>query len=150
MPLFPLPTTDYPQHLTSHPELGALEALWVEVCGRRALSSRGDIDLSVMKRWAFHLSIAVVTHKGRFQFRLFGTELINVYGRDLTGRFLDELTPHDLRSVVILHSREVVKTRKPLFARGWAICFKAILSGGRQSCQGAELISLSKPNQRPV
>lgn len=116
MPLFPLATTDYPQHLASHPELDALQALWLEVCGQRALPSRKDFDLDIMKRWASHLSIAVVTPKGRFQFRLFGTELANVYGHDLTGRFLDELTPHDLWSVVLLHYREVVKTRKPLFA----------------------------------
>lgn len=115
MPLFPLATTDYPQHLTSHPELDALEALWVQLRGQRALPSRRDFDLGIMKRWAPHLSVAVVTSSARFQFRLFGTELVNVYGRDLTGRFLDELTPHDLWSVVILHYREVVKTRKPLF-----------------------------------
>jgi hypothetical protein len=53
---------------------------------------------------------------GRFQFRLFGTRLTDVYGRDLTGSFLDELTPHDLWSVVIQHYREVVKTRQPIFA----------------------------------
>jgi hypothetical protein len=58
----------------------------------------------------------VVTPEGRFQFRLFGTELANVYGRDLTGCFLDELTPNDLWLVVILHYQEVVRTRQPLFA----------------------------------
>jgi len=116
MPLYPLAITDYPQHLTSHPELDALKSLWLEVCGSRALPSRKEFDLHIMKRWASHLSIAVVTPKGRFQFRLFGTELANVYGRDLTGRFLDELTPHDLWSVVLQHYREVVKTKKPLFA----------------------------------
>lgn len=116
MPLRPLSTTVYPQHLTSHPELEALKALWFEVCGKRAFPSRKDFDLDVMKRWAPHLSIALVTSGPRFQFRLFGTELTEVYGRDLTGRFLDELTPRDLWSVVIQHYREVMRTRQPLYA----------------------------------
>jgi hypothetical protein len=34
-----------------------------------------------------------VTPNGRFQFRLFGTELARVFGRDLIGRFLDGLAP---------------------------------------------------------
>jgi len=110
MPQFPL------WGLSSHSELDALKALWVEVCGERALPNRRDFDLDVMKRWAPHVSVAVVTPDGRFQFRLFGTELANVYGRDLTGCFLDELTPDDLWLVVILHYQEVVRTRQPLFA----------------------------------
>ncbi len=116
LPSHLLPPTGAPPHLASHPELDALKALWVEVSGRRTLPGRRDFDLDVMKRWAPHLSIAVVTPDGRFQFRLFGTRLADVYGRDLTGCFLDELTPKDLWSVVILHYREVVRTRQPLYA----------------------------------
>jgi hypothetical protein len=58
----------------------------------------------------------LVLPDGRFQFRLFGTDLSNVYGRDLTGCFLDELTPHDLWTVVTEHYRKVVATGEPLFA----------------------------------
>ncbi len=116
MPLHELPLAHHPRHLSSHPELDALQALWVEVCGERALPSRQEFDLDVMKRWAPHLSVAVVTPDGRFQFRLFGTELAHVYGRDLTGCFLDELTPNDLWLVVILHYQDVVRTQRPLFA----------------------------------
>ena len=48
--------------------------------------------------------------------RLFGSDLSNVYGRDLTGCFLNELTPHDLWTVVTEHYRAVVRTGEPLFA----------------------------------
>jgi hypothetical protein len=47
---------------------------------------------------------------------LFGTELTRVYGRDLTEFCLDQLSPGDLWSVVIMHYQAVVKTRRPLFA----------------------------------
>lgn len=116
MPLDEIRFAENPQHLASHPELDALKALWLEVCGTRALPSRQDFSLNIMARWARQMSIAVVMPKGRFQFRLFGTGLTEVYGRDLTGSFLDELTPRDLWSVVNQHYHEVVETRQPLFA----------------------------------
>ena len=116
MPLREFPGGQLPKHLPSHPELDALQALWTSLRGKRSLPERADFDLRTVRRWATHLSVATVTPEGRFQFRLFGTELARVYGRDLTGRFLDELVPRDLWSVITLHYREAVKTRLPLFA----------------------------------
>jgi PAS domain S-box-containing protein len=116
MPLREYPFARMPEHLPPHPELDALRELWTTICGSRALPRRSDFDLHTMKRWASHLSIATVTPDDRFQFRLFGTELTRLYGRDLSGATLDELTPKDLWSVVIMHYREVVRTQQPLFA----------------------------------
>lgn len=116
MPLSEFPNGELPQHLESHPELDALMSLWREVRQKRTLPLRGDFTLDIMMRWASHLSIAIVTPDNRFQFLLFGTKLSEVYGTDLTGCFLDELTPHDLWSVVIQHYQEVVSTGEPLFA----------------------------------
>ena len=117
----PMPLHEYRdgkllKHLTSHPELDALKALWDRVRERGAFPSREDFSFDVLARWVAHISIAVVLPDGRFQFRLFGSELSNVYGRDLTGCYLDELTPRDLWTVVIEHYREVVSTGAPLFA----------------------------------
>jgi PAS domain S-box-containing protein len=116
MPLKEYPDGKLPAHLRSHPELDALLAVWTEIRGSRPLPLRADFDLETVKRWASHLSIATVAPNGRFQFRLFGTELARVYGRDLTGSFLDDLTPRDLWSVISLHYHEVVGSREPLFA----------------------------------
>jgi PAS domain S-box-containing protein len=116
MPLREYPSGQSPPHLSSQPDLDDLKALWTTIRGDRALPERRDFDLGTVKRWASHLSIATVTADGSFQFRLFGTELSRLYGRDLTGCILDDLTPKDLWSVVIMHYREVVRTRVPLFA----------------------------------
>jgi PAS domain S-box-containing protein len=116
MPLREYPSTTMSTHLPSHPELDALKDLWRTIRGTRALPQRNDFDLGTVKRWATQLSVATVTPDGRFQFRLFGTELTRIYGRDLSGCILDDLTPKDLWSVVIMHYREVVRTRQPLFA----------------------------------
>jgi len=117
----PMPLQEYlsaptPQHLTSHPELDALRELWTMIRGDRVLPRRGEFDLGLVKRWASHLSIATVTFDGRFQFRLFGTELTRLYGRDLTGSNLDDLTPKDLWLGVKQHYKEVVRTHQPVFA----------------------------------
>lgn len=116
MPLEEFPPGHLPQHLDSHPELDAVQAIWTEKRGDRPLPLRAEFSLALMSHWATHLSVATVMPKGRFQFRLFGSELAKVYGQGLTGRFLDELTPRDLWSVTVRHYQEVVKTQQPLFA----------------------------------
>ncbi|MFT7573361.1 MAG: PAS domain S-box-containing protein [Paracoccaceae bacterium] len=78
MPLLEFPYGDLPEHLPSHPELDALLALWNEIRDLREVPDRADFTLDIMTRWASHLSIALVLPDGRFQFRLFGTELANV------------------------------------------------------------------------
>jgi PAS domain S-box-containing protein len=115
-PLKEFPAGELPQHLASHPELEALQALWTNLRGNRRLPRRSDFDLETVCRWAPHLSVATVSPAGRFRFRLFGTELATLYGEDLTGRFLDEMAPRDLWSVIILHYQNVVRTARPLFA----------------------------------
>jgi len=116
MPLKERSSGQLPVHLSSHPELTALRDLWIGLAADGELPRRSMLDLKAMKRWASHLSIAAVLPDGRFQFTLFGTELARVYGRDLTNSCLDELSPANLWSVVILHYESVVRTRQPLFA----------------------------------
>jgi len=116
MALREYPSATMPKHLASHPELDALRDLWTTTCKDRALPQRLDFALAMMQRWASHLSVATVTPVGHFQFRQFGADLTALYGRDLSGCILDDLTPKDLWSVVILHYHEVVGTREPVFA----------------------------------
>lgn len=116
MPLKEYPPGQLPTHLSSHPELMALRNLWTSMSVNDEPPRRTRFDLETTKRWASHLSIAVVLPGGRFHFRLYGTDLERVYGRDLTDAYLDELSPADLWSVVILHYQMVVRTRQPLFA----------------------------------
>jgi PAS domain S-box-containing protein len=133
VPLRELPAGVIPTHLSSHPDLDAVRALWMETRGNRALPRRAEFDLITMLRWAPHLSVVTVMPRGRLQYRLFGTDLARVYGQDLTGHFLDELTPKDLWSVVTAHYQEVVRTRQPLFAP-ISIC------NGRWYCEVSRLL----------
>lgn len=115
-PLSEPPSGDLLRHLAALPELDDLQALWTKLRGDRKLPLRADFELPLVCRWAPHLSVTSVLPGGRFQFRLFGTGLARVYGRDLTGQFLDQLAPRDLWSVINLHYLQAVRTAQPLFA----------------------------------
>jgi hypothetical protein len=101
--------------LTSHPETDALRAAWEETRGNKTLPTRAAFNLAQLKRWMPHISIADVLSDSQFQFSLFGEDLADVYGQDLTGSLLSDLTPSDIWSVVLQHYAEVVKTKRPLF-----------------------------------
>jgi PAS domain S-box-containing protein len=115
MPLMEFRDGKLPKHLTSHPETDALQALWQQKRKGDRLPARADFTLGSVRRWASHLFIAAVLPDGRFQFTMFGSDLTDVYGCDLSGALLDELTPADVWKVVIQHYREVVQTKQPLF-----------------------------------
>jgi hypothetical protein len=54
----------------------------------------------------------------RFRFRLVGTSVVEKWGYDMTGRFVDEL-PDPVRLALVLEKyREVVETGQPLCIRG--------------------------------
>jgi hypothetical protein len=116
MPLMHFGDGKLPPHLTSHPETDALRALWEAKKRGRALPLRSDFKPADMKRWMPHISIADLLPDEQFQFSTFGSDLTEVYGQDLTGSLLKELTPSDIWKVVLEHYREVAHTKQPLFA----------------------------------
>ena len=116
MPLLHFNDGKLPEHLASHPETDALRDLWEEKRAGRALPLRSDFNDAALRRWVAHLSIADVLPDDQFQFTAFGADLAQVYGQDLTGAMLTELTPSDIWKVVIQHYREVLKSKQPLFA----------------------------------
>jgi len=116
MPLMHFGDGKLPAHLMSHPETDALRALWEEKRGSRTLPLRADFNGAGIGRWVTHLSIADVLPDEQFQFSAFGKGLAEVYGQDLTGSLLADLTPSDIWKVVLQHYREVVRSKQPLFA----------------------------------
>ena len=69
---------------------------WHALRGRRAMPAREDIDPLAMKELlGWLLLIDVERAPLRFRFRLVGTEIVAVRGRDLTGRYLDEAVGAD-------------------------------------------------------
>jgi hypothetical protein len=82
-------TDGSPTFDVSHPELRALFTLWNDLRADRALPDRKDFDPFVLKRWLGHVMLVEVTDGGAdFRYRLYGSELVEIFGFDLTGRLV--------------------------------------------------------------
>ena len=66
---------------------------WDEKCGRRTAPSRGDIDPAQMVEFLSNVFLIDVEEEPRrYRVRLMGTVLVQWYGQDVTGRYVDEIT----------------------------------------------------------
>lgn len=71
--------------------LRALRDYWLELRGDRQMPSRQDIDPIDIPHLLAHLVLVdVFSDPLRFRYRLIGTEITRLVGRDATGRWLDE------------------------------------------------------------
>ena len=75
-----------------HEPLKKLLAYWLEKKGDRRAPGRVDIDpLEIVRLLPHVIMIDVERSPPRFRYRLVGTEIVKQLGRDLTGRYLDQL-----------------------------------------------------------
>jgi hypothetical protein len=82
---------------------------WDEKRGDRRAPSRDDIDpAGMIEALPNVFLIDVVAEPRRYRVRLMGTELVECYGQDITGRYVDEITDQVLGA---LH--ELVTTWRP-------------------------------------
>jgi hypothetical protein len=103
------------------PVLSGLLDYWQQKRGARAMPSRAEVDPTdaALRR---HLGFIVLTdvfgEPPRFRFRLIGSRVTELVGRDMTGRILDELYRADDYENAIAAYRWVVKHRAPLRIKG--------------------------------
>ncbi len=82
---------------------------WDEKRGDRRAPSRDDIDPAEMLKVLPNVClIDIEADPRRYRVRLMGTELVKWYGRDITGRYVDEITDQVLRAL-----DELVTTWRP-------------------------------------
>lgn len=96
------------------PLLKELLSFWLARRDNRgALPARADIRPAAIKNLLPCIAIADVIDAGRdFQFRLFGTRIVDDAGIDLTGKSWDDAPEAE---DVIARSRHLVKTGEPYF-----------------------------------
>jgi len=101
---------------------------WRSKCVAGRLPSRRDIDpvaLAYILPNLFILDVhADEEPQRRFRFRLFGTELARVHGRDLTGRTLHESLESSAAEGAVRHAIGVVEGRAPRFVAGKMVYLK--------------------------
>jgi hypothetical protein len=98
------------------PVLGAALAYWRGKRSGRSMPARRDLDPTEMPRLLPHLQL-IEPVAGRFRFRLIGTALAEAFGRDYTGRFVDELFDAARAEPICDVYRAVLDRRHPMFLR---------------------------------
>lgn len=73
------------------PEQRELYDYWISKCEGEGLPTRGDIKPSDFPRLLPSISLLDVEDGDRYKVRLAGTRLRDVYSREITGNYLDEL-----------------------------------------------------------
>jgi len=91
-------------------------AYWRRKAGQRAMPSRADLDPVIdLPKLTMHLFLVDVERGAmRFRFRLVGTGVVDHVGRDMTGKYLDELFDHEKHYIEVKEDYlEVVRSRMP-------------------------------------
>ena len=89
-------------------ELRPLYLYWVAARGEKLMPSRADIDpVMIPPQLLPHIVLLdVLRSPGRFRYRVMGTAITAMLGKDWTGRFVDEL-PKSSRSVNEQYSKTI-------------------------------------------
>ena len=107
------------------PVLGGALAYWRRKRDGRAMPSRRDIDPGEIPRLLPHLQLIDVAG-GRFRYRLVGTALVDAYGRDYTGQFVDELFDKSRSQFITNAYNSITETRRPGFLRNRCVTTKGV------------------------
>jgi len=96
---------------------GAL-AYWRRLAAGGRLPRRRDIDPSQIPRLLPHLQLIDVVDAGaRFRYRLVGTALVAAFGKEYTGKYLDELFAGDRLANASRVYSIVCSRQRPVFLR---------------------------------
>lgn len=107
-----------PAPLTA-PVIVALLSYWQEKAAGREMPSRRDIDPAEMRRLLPHIyMVDVAPAAPHFRFRLIGTEIVQLLGRDFTGRAIDEASYGSAAAPLARIMRTVVERRRPVGFQG--------------------------------
>lgn len=102
----------------SGPYLRDLFDYWVHLRGERQMPLRSDVDpVDVPRPILPYLYILVRDDDGGFRFRLVGTRLASVFGRDVTGKRLEEELRGDVLRTALESYDRVIKLGKPSYSR---------------------------------
>lgn len=109
------------------PVLSEALAYWEAVRGTRLMPQRRDIDPSALRRILPHIQITEVIDGGsRFRYRLVGTAIVEAFGAEFTGKYVDELVTGERDAFVHACYRAVREARRPAVVRSKYVTTKDI------------------------
>ncbi len=81
------------------------------------MASRADFDPLEMPRLLSSIILVDVENDGaKFRIRLVGTKIVDMFGSDYTGKYLDDIDFGDVRSKVLNEYRLPVSEKRPVFS----------------------------------
>ena len=109
---------DVPELLSADPILGALYRYWNRRRGHRRMPDRRDIDpLELGPKLLPHVGLMDIVDGGaRVRYRLLGTAIVERWGSDPTGKFMDEVMSGSYSDYIHGLYRELVRARAPVFS----------------------------------
>lgn len=84
---------DTPMLELKHPKLRSLLSYWHAKRGDRDVPTRTAIDPLEMSEWLGNVLLIDVTPDGEFRYRLYGTGFVVEFGKEMTGRSIEDLPP---------------------------------------------------------
>lgn len=113
-----MPQTSALTVLASDPILGALYRYWNLRRGTRRMPDRRDIDpIDLGPSLLPHLGLMDIVDGGaRVRYRLLGTNIVERWGRDPTGRFMDEVMSGTYGAYIHSLYRTLVQACAPVFS----------------------------------
>jgi hypothetical protein len=100
-------------------------AHWHKMRGARAMPARRDFDPAEVPALLPHVQL-IDRVAGRYRYRLVGTELVQVFGRDYTGQFPDEMFSDNRGPFICQVFDRVREARQPMFLRSRYITAKNV------------------------
>jgi hypothetical protein len=98
-----------------YPEIDRILEYWRSKKGERAFPSRADIDPLEFRRELPRVMMVDITRDPlEFRYRVAGTGLFAMHGKELTGKLARELEPPEFGALIHRHYADAVERRAPL------------------------------------
>jgi hypothetical protein len=99
-------------------EIHQLYEYWKSRLAGRRYPARRNIDpLDFRYLLGRIMLVDVLPDPVRFRIRLQGVEFVKYFGRDLTGKFFDDIARPELRGFILQRAKELMEIGEPYFAR---------------------------------
>lgn len=101
-----------------YPKLLELYDYWHGKCAGRPAPARSDILPEEIRPILPHiLLLDIVGDTPRLKYRLVGTEFVQIYGAEITGKFVDEIDFDGMSRMIVADYVKVVKDCRPSWTR---------------------------------
>jgi len=108
-----------PRPLSEGPEpLARLCDVWEDLRAGRGLPDRTDLDPASIAFALGNVALVDIEHAPlRARYRLVGIHLVELWGRELKGRYVDEVYAEPIATEAMQAYARVIETREPLYMR---------------------------------